>query len=249
MIADLRDKLMTETTSRGTLRSSSTANRYMAALSRAFSIAICEWGWLKESPMVNVNRPKEIKPRERYLDKDEITRLLEVCYKSKSPHLYAVTLFALGTGARKGEILGLKWDCINFFRSTATFKDTKNGETRTVHLSQAILNCLQTERNKRTLLSEYVFPNQDGTKPACIRKAWENAIEEAGLDSEVVFHSLRHTAASHLAQNGVSHLEIAAILGHKSLSMIKRYSHLSTASTAKSLDRLNEEILGKCGYG
>jgi integrase len=134
---------MTETTPRGTLRSSSTANRYMAALSRAFTIAIREWGWLKESPMLNVTRPKEMKPRERYLEKDEIVRLLEVCRKSKSPHLYTITLFALGTGARKGEIVGLKWENVDFIRSTATFKDTKNGETRSVHLSQTILDTIR----------------------------------------------------------------------------------------------------------
>lgn len=241
MIASLRDLLMTEKTCRGTLRSSSTANRYMAALSRAFTIAIREWGWLKDSPMANVNRPKEMKPRERYLDKDEITLLLSTCRKSKSPHLYPVTLFALATGARKGEILGLKWDDIDFFRATATFRDTKNGETRAVYLSSIILKCLQDERNKRNVLSAYVFPNHDGTKCACIRTAWELVVEEMGL-KDVVFHSLRHTAASHLAMGGFSTLEIAAILGHKSLSMVKRYSHLSTSSTAKALDQMNEDI-------
>lgn len=248
MIAGLRDKLMTEKTPRGNLRSSSTANRYMAALSRAFSVAIREWGWLKESPMANVTRPKEGKGRERFLDKDEIASLLAVCRKSKSPYLYPVTLFALSTGARKGEILGLKWDDINLSRATATFRNTKNGETRSVHLSQTILNCIQDEREKRTILSPYVFPNQEGTKPACIRTAWELAVKEIGL-RDVVFHSLRHTCASQLAQRHFSSLEIAAILGHKSLSMVKRYSHLSTSSTAKALDQMNEDIFKGCVNG
>lgn len=74
MIASLRDLLMTEKTSRGTLRSSSTANRYIAALSKAFTIAIREWEWLKENPIANINRPKEMKPRERFLDKMAIRR-------------------------------------------------------------------------------------------------------------------------------------------------------------------------------
>lgn len=105
MIASLRDLLMTEKTPRGTLRSSSTANRYIAALSKAFTIAIREWEWLKENPIANINRPKEMKPRERFLDKSEIALLLDACRKSKSPYLYPITLFALATGARKGEIL------------------------------------------------------------------------------------------------------------------------------------------------
>lgn len=248
MIAELRDILMSEKTYRGTLRTGSTCNRYLAALSRAFSIAIREWRWLKENPMTNVTRPKEMKSRERYLDKDEIKRLLAICRKSKSPHLYAITLFALGTGARKGEIVNLKWENIDFFKSTATFKDTKNGETRTVYLSPTILNCIQEERNKRAMFSQYVFPSMDGKKPANIREAWESAVNEAGL-KDVVFHTCRHTAASHLAMGGFSTLEIAAILGHKSLSMVKRYSHLATSATARALDKMNEDIFKGCVNG
>jgi integrase len=186
-----------------------------------------------------------MKPRERFLNKDEIVALLSVCRKSKSPYLYPVTLFALATGARKGEILGLKWEDIDFSRAIATFRDTKNGETRAVHLSSTILKCLQGEQSRRTVLSAYVFSNHDGTKSACIRTAWELAVEETGL-KDVVFHSLRHTAASHLAMGGFSTLEIAAILGHKSLSMVKRYSHLSISSTARAIDQMNENIFKEC---
>lgn len=243
LIAELRDLLLSETTYRGTLRTNSTANRYLAALSRAFTICIREWHWTKENPVLKITRPKEGKSRERYLEKEEVSTLLSACRKSKSPHLYPVTLFALTTGARKGEILGLKWEDVNFKRNIATFRDTKNGEMRSVHLSEQILTCLQEERNKRTTISPFVFPNLDGTKPADIRTAWDLSMKETGLKN-VCFHSLRHTAASHLAMGGVSTLEIAAILGHKSLSMVKRYSHLSTSSTARSLMQMNNEILG-----
>ena len=82
-----------------------------------------------------------------------------------------------------------------------------------------------------------------GIKTADIRTAWEYAVEEAGLQG-ICFHSLRHTTASHLGMQGSSTLEIAAILGHKTLAMVKRYSHLSTSSTARVLSRMNEEILG-----
>ena len=195
MIAGLRDRLMTEITYRKTPRSSSTANRYIAALNRAFNIAICDWGWLKENPLSKVTRPKEMKARDRYLDKDEIVLLLSACRRSKSPYLYPVTLFALATGARKGEIVGLKWEDVDFFRAIATFRGTKNGEIRTVHLSPSILKCLQDEQKKRIVFSVYVFPDQNGTQPACIRTAWERVIKELGM-KDVVFHSLRHTAAS-----------------------------------------------------
>lgn len=241
LIASLRDTLMSEKTPHGTLRTSSTANRYLSALSRAFTICEREWHWIKENPVRKITRPKENKPRERFLDKKEISRLLEVCKKSRSQYLYAVVLFALSTGARKGEILSLTWNDIDFTRQTATFRETKNGEVRAVHLSATIMHCLKDERQKRLVSSRYVFPNHDGTKPADIKSAWENAVKEAGFKN-VCFHSLRHTAASHLCMGGFSPLEIAAVLGHKTLAMVKRYSHLSMSATARALDRLNDEI-------
>lgn len=247
VICELKDKLLKEKTPRGTLRSQSTANRYLAALSCAFSIAVKEWNWLKENPVSKISRYKEGKPRERFLTKEEIERLLIACKKSKSPHLYSVTLFAVCSGARRGEILGLKWKDVDFERQTATFRETKNGETRTIPLGSALLICLLEEREKRTVLSEYVFPRIDGTGPADIRAAWEKVAEETGLS--ICFHTLRHTAASHLTMGGASMMEVGAILGHKTLAMVKRYSHLSVSATAKVLTRMNDEVLGKTVNG
>lgn len=243
MISELRDSLLKGTTYRGTLRTRSTANRYLAALGKAFSVCEKQWFWIKESPMRRVSRLRENKARERYLTKDEITRLLDACRNNKSPHLYPVVIFALGTGARKGEILNLKWSNIDFFRSTATFMDTKNGENRTVHLSDQILNALEEHRGRRIVASTYIFNSLNGQKPADITKAWVNAVKQAGLGKDVVFHTLRHSAASHLAMNGLSMLEIGAVLGHKS-NITKRYCHLSPQSTAKALNRLNDDIFG-----
>lgn len=245
MIAELRDKLMNETTRRKKLRTASTTNRYLASLSRAFNICQKEWHWIKENPVLRITRPKENKARERYLTKEEIVLLLEKCRESKSPHLYVVTLFGLATGARKGEILGLEWEDLDFTRSTATFRDTKNGVTRSVHLSPTILSCLQDEKTKRIRLSKYVFPSGDCKRPADIRTAWDIVIRELGWSKDVCFHVLRHTTASHLSQRGYSSLEISKILGHKSLSMVLRYSHMSTASTVPILNRIDDEILGK----
>ncbi len=245
MIAELRDKLISETTRRKKLRTSSTTNRYLASLSRAFNICQREMHWIKENPVMKITRPKENKPRERYLEIEEINRLLSAAKKSKSSYLYPVTVFALATGARKGEILGLKHNDIDYVRSTATFRNTKNGETRTIFLSKYVLDTLKTEKEKRIVISEYIFPNQNGKKTADIRSAWENAVKEAGLSTDVCFHSLRYTAASHLAMRGASTLEISKILGHKTLRMVGLYSHLSTASTAPMINKMNDEILGK----
>ena len=247
MIAGLRDTLLSEVTFKKKLRSGSTTNRYLAVLSRSFSIAIKEWGWLHENPVSKISRPKETKARERYLDKSEIALLLSECQKIRSPYLYSIVLFALSTGARRGEILNLKWENIDFFRATATFHDTKNGETRTIHLASSILDCLKQEKGRRSVLSSYLFPSSTGKSPADVRTAWDKVVERANLKG-VRFHDLRHTAASYLAMNGASALEIASILGHKTLAMVKRYSHLSTSSTAHALNRMSNEILGEFNH-
>ncbi len=243
VIAEVKELLIKEVTPRKTLRSQTTANRYLAALSCAFSIAVKEWSWLKENPMSNISKYKEGKARERFLTKEEVEKLLEICKASKSPHLYAVTFFAICTGARRGEILGLKWKDLDFERQTATFRDTKNGENRTIPLASSLMSLLLEERSDRTILSEYVFSSLDGKRPAEIREAWERVVKQAGLP--ICFHTLRHTAASHLTMGGASMLEVGAILGHKTLVMVKRYSHLSVAATAKVMNRMNEDVLGK----
>jgi site-specific recombinase XerD len=91
--------------------------------------------------------------------------------------------------------------------------------------------------------TKLVFPNTTGTKPLGIRNAWLNAVQRAGL-VDCRFHDLRHSAASYLAMNGASLAEIAEVLGHKSLSMVKRYAHLSEAHTAGVVARMNSAIFG-----
>lgn len=243
MIAELRDNLLSETTSRHKLRTPSTTNRYLAALSRAFTIAVKEWQWIKENPLHRIQRPKENKAKDRYLEKDEINKLLAACQASKSIHLYGVVSCLLATGARKSEVLGLKIGDVDFNRATATFRDTKNGDTRTVHVSQHVLSILRGSKEKRIVMSEYFFPSMDGKSPADIRGAWESAVKEAGLIN-VSLHTLRHTVASHLSMSGFSLLEIGNILGHKSMSMVKRYSHLSAASTVRVLETINQDFFG-----
>ncbi len=153
MIAELRDELLAQKTLRKKLRTPSTVNRYLAALSRAFTSCIKELGWIKENPVLSIQRPKENKSRERFLTKEEIVKLLTECKRSRSPHLYPVVLFALATGARQGEILHLKWEDVDIVYGIAIFRDTKNGESRSVALSHPIIDSLKQERRKRYVLS------------------------------------------------------------------------------------------------
>ena len=96
----------------------------------------------------------------------------------------------------------------------------------------------------RRLDTPLVFPDSSGTRPIGIREAFEWAVKRAEI-ANFRFHDCRHTAASYLAMNGASLAEIAEVLGHKTLAMVKRYAHLSEAHTAGVVARMNAAIFGK----
>lgn len=224
-------------------RSQSTANRYLAALSHAFSIAVKEWCWLDSNPLSKVSKYKEPRGRVRFLSDEERNKLLDVCKKSSNRYLYPIVMLALSTGARHAEILNLKWKDIDLDRRTIILHETKNGERRVLPIANHIHNMLIEHKKVRHLHSDYVFPNERGNKPIAMRIQWNQAVKEAGLE-DFRFHDLRHTCASYLAMNGASLAEIAEVLGHKTLQMVKRYAHLSEAHTASVVERMNQKIFG-----
>lgn len=243
LIAQYRDKLANGITSRKAQRSPSTVVRYMAALSHAFTLAIKEWGWLEDSPMRRVSKPKEPRGRVRFLSDEERQRLLEICAVSDSRWLYLIVVLALSTGARRMEILGLGWSDINFNRGIITLHETKNGERRILPITGRALLLLKEHSKVRSLHTDLVFPAKNLKQPIDIRTPWENALKKANI-SDFKFHDLRHSAASYLAMNGASLAEIAEVLGHKTLQMVKRYAHLSEAHTANVVAKMNEKIFG-----
>ena len=242
IIAERRDKLVQGKTSRGA-RTNATVNRYLAILSHLFTISVKEWGWAHENPVLKVTRLREPRGRVRFLSDDERTRLLEACKISESSCLYPVVVLALSTGARRMEILGLKWKDVDLSRRIITLHETKNGERRVLVLTSLALELIQEHAKIRSLHCEWVFPSKSFDKPIDITTPWETALKRAGL-ADFRFHDLRHSAASYLAMNGASLAEIAEILGHKTLQMVKRYSHLSEAHTSKVVARMNEKIFG-----
>jgi integrase len=155
-----------------------------------------------------------------------------------------VVLIALSTGFRKGEILNLQWPDVDLIQGRITSQETKNGERRTVPLTGPALDQMRQHARVRRRDTQLVFPNAYGTKPLDIRKAWETALKQATIP-DFRFHDLRHSAASYLAMNGASLAEIAEILGHKTLAMVKRYAHLSEAHTAGVVARMNAKIFGE----
>jgi integrase len=244
LIGECRDKLLSETTKRKKQRSPATVVRYMAAISHAFTIAVNEWEWLEYSPVSKVKKPKEARGRVRYLDDDERAKLLAACQESGNHYLYVIVVLAITTGMRQGEILGLRWKDIDLLRSCAVLHETKNGERRRVPIPQFAAQFLVEMSKVRRIDTPLVFPgNKDPQKPIDIRNIWDGAVTKAELE-DFRFHDLRHTAASYLAMNGATLAEIAEVLGHKTLQMVKRYAHLSDAHTAGVVERMSSKIFG-----
>lgn len=119
---------------------------------------------------------------------------------------------------------------------------TKNGEKRAIPLPPITVEILRAWQQGRRFDVDWVFPRPDGRKPVDLDSAFLFACVRAGIES-MRFHDLRHTAASYLAMSGASLLEIADILGHKSLNMTKRYSHLTLRHTAGVIERMTHQFI------
>ena len=243
LIGQYRDKLLQGITKKGTPRSPATTVRYLAALSHALTIATKEWGWVDDNSMRKVTKPKEPRGRVRFLSDEEREVLLVACKASTNAYLYPVVVLALSSGMRRGEVMNLRWPDIDLQRGRIILHETKNGERRLVPVSGLALQLLQKLDKTRRIDTNLLFPANDPSQPIDLRFPWEKALKMAGIE-DFRFHDLRHSAASYLAMNSASLAEIAEILGHKTLSMVKRYAHLSESHISKVLGRMNEKLFG-----
>ncbi len=214
--------------------------RHLAALGSVMTAAVKEWQWLNTNPVVTVTKPTEPRGRTRYLTPEERDRLLEACRQSESPDLYPAVCLALTTGARRGEALGIEWRHVDFGRKTVHFPKTKNGDPRTLPLVEPALSLLLARFRVRRIDTPLVFPNAPGTGPVDLKRSWATALRRAAVE-DFRWHDLRHTTASYLAMNGASTVELAGALGHKTLAMVKRYSHLS----ADHIESIVGDTMGK----
>ena len=248
LIAEARDKLAKTPTLRGTTHKPATVVRYLAALSHAFTVAVKEWGWIEDNPVRKVTKPKEPRGRVRFLSDDERGRLLTACRESGNRHLYPVVVLALSTGMRSGEVVGLTWDRVDLKAGRILLEQTKNGERRVAPLVGHAAELLKERSKVRRLDTDLLFQSEkkqeDGTvRPVDLRVPWLKALEVAGIE-DFRFHDLRHSAASYMLMNGASIAELAEVLGHKTLQMVKRYSHLSESHTRGIVERMNAAVFG-----
>ncbi len=243
VIAQYRDRLLSTTTRRGKPMSPSTVVRYLAALSHALTVAARDWGWLDDSPMRKVSKPREPRGRERFLSDDERQRLLEACKASTSRFLYPVVVLAISTGMRSGEIMNLRWEQVDLARGHIVLTETKNGSSRGVPLVGHALEVLKDLAKVRRIDTSLLFHGKDPCKPIDLKKPWTTALRKADI-ANFRFHDLRHSAGAYLAMGGASTIEIAAVLGHKTLAMVRRYSHVANSHTAAVVTAMNNKIFG-----
>lgn len=228
-------------------RSGATVNRYKANLSSVFEYGKEQYG-LTENPCRDIRSKPESKGRTRFLSDAERTALLDACKNSQWDKLYLLVLMALTTGARQAELLNLNHLDVDIKTRLAHLHDSKNGEQRLLPLTQEVIALIAAPKDapKDNVVSiteqpaklGLLFPSKlKPQQPFEFRKHWNKALEDAGI-TDFVFHSLRHSAAPYLAKNGATLQEIAEILGHKSIQMTMRYSHLCVEHKQNLIDRV-----------
>lgn len=217
-------------------------------ISNLFNVARKEWGMENLSnPVEIIKKPKLPNGRDRRLVGEEEVRLLAAAGES-SEALKSLVVVALGTAMRLGELLHLSWIDVDLDKRVALLRDTKNGDTRQVPLSTAVVNALEPlSRNKDDLRVFWNWKASDS-----IQATWRRAVKRAQIlydkdcqaTSKIAdgnflcnfrFHDLRHEAASRLFELGFNPMEVASITGHKTLQMLKRYTHLRAEDLAKRM--------------
>lgn len=215
-----------------------TQNRYKAALSALFAF-LCDHYDIKHNPAREVRQKHENNAVVRFLSEQELAFLLTAAKQSNWPRLYLLIILAITTGARRSNLLGLRWQDIDLKQRTAIIQRTKNGQATTLTLTGEVVEELLKFRDHGEALLFHSPRNH--LKPFIeFDHHWRVAKGRAKLN-DFRFHDLRHTCASLLAMSGASLLEIADVLGHKTISMTQRYAHLCHQHKAE----LTERVLGR----
>lgn len=223
------------------LAAPATVARELSTVSHALEIAGSEWGfWLPRNPVKGVRRPGLPQGRTRRLESNEEERLLAASDEHKnSPLLRPLLVLALETAMRRGEILSLRWDCIDLELRVARLAQTKNGDSRDVPLSRRAVSAL-VQVHELGLCRDCPFPMTG----SAVRSAFDRVRIQIGAP-DLRFHDLRHEAISRLFEGGFNSIEVSAITGHRDVKMLKRYTHLRAADLATKLDSLLPVVISK----
>ena len=249
-IVDFRAWRMKQPIKNGTtqkLPQPSTVNRSLSTLSTLLNKAVSE-GLLVSNPCLKVKQLKfseRGRERKRFLEQDEINRLL----KAADYPLRQIITIAVYTGMRRGEVERLRWNDVTIRDDEGfiTLTNTKNGEPRTVLMTQTVRAAFLAVKKRSG--TDLIFPGKSGSRPWDFRKPFAEAVEKAGLNvpgkEKLVFHHLRHTFCSQLGLLGYDVKTIMDLSGHKSYEMALRYTKLNAEHRQKALERLEAKISAK----
>ncbi|WP_297212717.1 MULTISPECIES: tyrosine-type recombinase/integrase [Thermodesulfovibrio] len=217
-----------------------TCNRYISIVKASFTKAE-EWGLITEQQLKAVRKVKPLKgevSRLRFLSEEEIQNLLSHC----DNYLYPIVFTALNTGMRRGEILNLKWDNVDFRTGFIYLEKTKNGYRREIPMNESLKALMRQLYTQRRLDTDYIFINpKTGTRLTEFKRSFATALKKAKI-RDFRFHDLRHTFASQLIMKGADLKTVQELLGHRTLAMTLRYSHLSQSHKKEAVKLLDKAV-------
>jgi integrase len=218
-----------------------TINREMAVVSHLYSKAV-DWGWVAAKP--KITRAKEGDGRIAYLTPEQCARIIAAARNDVSPHIHPFCVIALSTSMRMSEVLSIKPEHIDFDKRRIFIPSAKAGQ-REQPITKALSDFLKPHLEGLPDDVEWLFPNsasQSG-RVMTIRKAHRRVVKAAGLNpDEVLRHTFRHTAITHLVQAGVDLPTVQKVSGHKTLAMVARYAHANGEHIDAAMDNLEQRI-------
>ncbi|WP_319549366.1 site-specific integrase [Desulfogranum marinum] len=225
--------------------SPATRRHAFTLIRRVYNWHIQQGLWHQENPVKGIKLPRFDNRVSNILNQEQLKTFVEHLNQWENRRAALAILFAIYTGRRKGEIMGLEWQDISYDLQFITCRNTKNGETMSFPLNSSAITVLREARSLKES-SEFVFCSSTGDYYYNgLSLAWNRLRKrlkrEGTLDvTSIRFHDLRHTYASHLASSGqVDIYTLKTLLGHKDIALTERYSHLSNERLKKSTEVLD----------
>jgi integrase len=216
-IAEWRDKRLKQV-------ANNTVRLDLAALSVVFQQAQKEWGFTSlTNPVQQIRKPRPGKARDRRLEDDELVQIISA---TESPVLAEIVTLAVETAMRLSEIVSLRWENIDLDKAIAKLPDTKNGDLRLTPLSRTAIQLLSPMQKDEGQVFDIT--------PHAVSVAFSRAVRRAKI-KDLHFHDLRHEGVTRLFEKGLNVMEVASVSGHRTMSMLRRYTHLRATEIAMKL--------------
>ena len=227
-------------------RSDSTVNRYFVPLTHCFGIAKRKWKWLRDVP--TIEKLEEPKGRTRFLTPAEARQILAELERDGRKDVYLACKISLSYGSRLNETCALKWADIDWDNQIIVFRETKNGQLKSLPIPTKLFAELTEWRKASDSATEFMFPATQNSRRGHIydktKKGFLRACKHLGIKG-VTYHCTRHTVASWATQAGINRKIVAEVLGHQDLRMTDRYSHLDAAHLRPMVDMVEDLLEGE----